>query len=152
MNDQATELSRQLQKAVGSFQCLTDCTELILQRAELIRSDPAAIEARLLCHVLRAPRDAGRGAHDGPTHVYVGIEQAGTLEGRLYSYRAGEDEVRSVPAAVPVAPFFAAVSDPEEVSCANVPDDPGQAAEFQRRIAGRLRDQLGVVQNYVATR
>jgi HD-GYP domain-containing protein (c-di-GMP phosphodiesterase class II) len=124
----------------------------MLHRVELIRSDPAAIVVRLLCHVLRAPHDPGSGAQDGPTHVYVGIQQAGTLEGRLYSFRVGEDEVGSVPATVPVSPFFATVSDPEDVSCANVPDDPVEAAEFQRRITGSLRDQLGVVQNYVATR
>ncbi len=152
MSDQATELSRQLQRAVSSFQCLTDCTQVLLRGAELVRTHPAVIEAQLLCHVLRAPHDPGRGAQDGPTHVYVGIERAGTLEGRLYFFRIGEDEVGSVPAAVPVSPFFATVSDAEEVSCANVPDDPLEAAEFQRRIAGSLRDQLGVVQNYVATR
>jgi hypothetical protein len=118
----------------------------------LVLTNPAVIEAQLLCHVLRAPHDSGRGAQDGPTHVYVGIERAGTLEGRLYSYRVGEDEVGSVPATAPVSPFFAAVSAPEDASCANVPDDPGEAAEFQRRITGSLRDQLGDVRNYVATR
>lgn len=152
MSDRATELSRQLQRAVSSFQCLTDCTQVLLRGAELVRTNPAVIEAQLLCHILRSSHDPGRGAQDGPTHVYVGIEQAGTLEGRLYSFRVGEDEVGSVPATLPVSPFFTTVSDLEDVSCANVPDDPVEAAEFQRRITGSLRDQLGVVQNYVATR
>ncbi len=44
MDDQATELSRSLRKAVGSFQCLADCTQLILHRVELIRSENAQLE------------------------------------------------------------------------------------------------------------